>query len=60
MTLEHHVKDAICPSCKNTSEKPWESSFWDRFHYITKKCEHCSYEIFVKSSGITDGRIFDE
>lgn len=53
--LEDHVRDAVCPRCKEKVSEPWTSEFWERFHYVTTRCTACSYKLFYKADFISAG-----
>lgn len=54
-TLDDHLKDAVCPRCKEKVDGPWESEFWDSFHYVTTQCGSCNYKLFYKADFISPG-----
>ena len=54
-TLEEHVRDAICPRCKQEVHAPWQSEFFKTIHYITCMCSSCNYKLFYKADFISNG-----
>jgi DNA-directed RNA polymerase subunit RPC12/RpoP len=53
--LEEHVRDAVCPQCHTKVQEPWQSEFFNLFHYLTSTCETCNYKLFYKTDIISNG-----